>query len=790
MKKEKESRLSRKKQEHQFNLKVKIAKYLRYWPLFLIGTVIAIILGFLYLRFTPVNYVTTAKIKIMDSSPELNIAADPVYLQPQTSMNLDSEMEVLKSARILNQVVEELQLDVDILEIGNIRDQSVWNSPFMVTKERGADSITTSQRYTVKISSSNFIISDQSNNTYEQGLNGDKSSSGLPFTLTYTDIKPAEVHKNKEFEIVLKPTTKAVLDLEGSLGIEPTYRGGNMLTLSLVGQNKLRSETILNSLIDKYNKDGILDRKSISERTVNFIDNRLVFLTDELDSIEGSKKSFKERSSLAYIEADAGATLERKTLSEEELHKLQTQVALSGLLKESLTSETEYNLLPADIGLDNAGINSLVNDYNKMVLDREKLLSSAGSNNPMLKILSAQLQQGKENVVQTVNMYQRQLNVSLGQKGKERNLAGAIYSSLPEKEQILRSIERQQGIKENLFLLLLQKREEAAINLAVTAPSLKVVDYAISKSTPVSPNRKRIMTLFLFGGLFLPFVALYTRFSLDTKVQKRGDVQNVVSDVPILTEIPRVQDTKTLITAMDHSLLAESFRILSTNIKFLLPRHQMGVGQVIFVTSSVKGEGKTLMSVNLALAYASMKKRVLLIGADLRNPLLHDYFLHKRNVIGLSDYLYDPILEWQDYIHKVDVGPDSLSVCFGGEIPPNAPELLSNPNFEEFLKEAKTKFDYIIVDTAPTLLVTDTLLISQHADLTLYVVRAEYTEKRLLEFSKELATSEKLQNMAYVINDVPSGNITGYNYGYGYGYHSPNSSNTWYSNLFNFKRSH
>lgn len=788
MKKAKESTLSRKKQEHQFNMKAKIAKYLRHWPWFLIGAIVAIALSFLYLRFTPVNYVTTAKIKIMDISPELNIATDPVYLQPQTSINLDSEREVLKSSRILNQVVEDLQLDVDILEVGNIRAHSVWNSPFLITKDRSADSITVSQTYSLKISSSKFIIKDQSNKTYQQDLNGEQNTYGLPFTVTYVDMEPAELHKDREFEIVIKPKTRAVSELEGSLGIEPTYRGGNMLTLSMVGQNKVRSETILNSLIDKYDKDGILDRKAISQRTVNFIDNRLVFLTEELDSIEGSKKSFKERSSLAYIEADAGATLERKSLSEEELHKIQTQVALSGLLKESLISEAEYNLLPADIGLDNAGINNLVNDYNKMVLEREKLMGSAGSNNPMLKLLSAQLQQGKENVVHTVNMYQQQLKVSLGQKGRERNLAGAIYSSLPEKEQILRSIERQQGIKENLFLLLLQKREEAAINLAITAPSLKVVDYAISKNAPVSPNRRKVMTLFVFGGLFLPFVVLYTKFSLDTKVENRADVDKFISEVPILTEIPRVQDTKTLLTGKDHSLLAESFRILSTNIKFMLPRNQEGAGHVIFVTSSVKGEGKTLMSINLALAYASMKKSVLVIGADLRNPNLHDYFGQKRNIIGLSNYLYDPILDWQDYIHKVEIGPESLSVCYAGEIPPNAPELLSNHNFETFLEKAKEKFDYVIVDTAPTLLVTDTLLISQHADLTLYVVRAGYTEKRLLEFSKELATSEKLRNMAYVINDVPSGNISGYNYGYGYGYNAPNNSNTWYSNIFNFKR--
>ena len=304
---------------------------------------------------------------------------------------------------------------------------------------------------------------------------------------------------------------------------------------------------------------------------------------------------------------------------------MENQISLSKLLKETVINQAEYSLLPADIGLENLSLNSLVANYNELALERDKLLPSVGVNHPQLREISGQLERGKVNIIKSVNIYQAQLRTSLSQLNRERGRAGAIFSELPEQEKMLRSIERQQSIKEQLFLLLLQKREEAAINMATTVPSVKVVDYGLTSSKPLSPKKTIVYPLSLMLGLVLPFLVLFIRFSLDTKVHDRTDLEKLSPEIPVLSEIPFLKGTKSIQGLHDRSVLAESFRMLSTGINYYLPEKKKDKGQVIYVTSAIKGEGKTLMAYNLAMAYASLKKRVLLVGADLRNPQLHMY---------------------------------------------------------------------------------------------------------------------------------------------------------------------
>ncbi|WP_297691455.1 tyrosine-protein kinase domain-containing protein, partial [uncultured Eudoraea sp.] len=337
---------------------------------------------------------------------------------------------------------------------------------------------------------------------------------------------------------------------------------------------------------------------------------------------------------------------------------------------------------------------------------------------------------------------------------------------------MLRGIERQQSIKEQLYLLLLQKREEAAINMATTTPSIKVVDYAITSSEPISPKKIIVYPLSLLLGMFLPFLILFIRFSLDTKIHDRTDLEKLSPDIPVLAEIPFLKGNKSIKGFHDRSILAESFRMLSTSVNHHLPEKEKDLGQVIYVTSSIKGEGKTLMAFNLAMAYASLKKRVLLVGADLRNPQLHMHLDILKKTNGLSEYLSKPSMNWQNVINEGFSNELNIKVCYSRQIPPNAPELLSGKGFEKFIQAVKEEFDYIIIDTAPTLLVTDTMLISKYADLTLFVARAGFTDKKLLEYSKNLNKTKKLQNMAYALNDVGFGKARHYNYGHGYGYGS------------------
>jgi capsular exopolysaccharide synthesis family protein len=500
------------------------------------------------------------------------------------------------------------------------------------------------------------------------------------------------------------------------------------------------------------------------------VNERFVNLTQELDSIETGKEVYKRSNELSYLEADAGISAGIKTESEAEVFDVETQVELSKLLAKSLANDKKIGLLPVNIGVANSQINGSIDKYNALVLEREKSLLNAGEKNPVTVAVTQNIQELQQNILATVATYQKQLGVTLAKYNMLKSQNRALYSTIPAKEKILRSIERQQKIKETLFLLLLQKREEASINKAITAPSIKVVDFAITNNSPVAPKRQSIFLTAFVLGLLLPFGILYLYFLFDNKIHTKQDIEKAVPNIPIIAEIPNIKSDQMYVTDNDRSILAESFRILRTNINYVLPIKQSGEGQVIYVTSTIKGEGKTFTSVNLALILSSMKKKVLLLGGDLRNPQLHKFLNLEREQKGVSGYLYDTTIDWHALVHEQKLGSNHLDVILAGSIPPNPAELLSNGRYELLLNELKKEYDFIIVDCAPTILVTDTLLISQFADVTLYLARAGFTETRLLQYSKELKKLHKLKNMSYVLNNVGDSKSYGYNYSYNYGY--------------------
>jgi capsular exopolysaccharide synthesis family protein len=319
---------------------------------------------------------------------------------------------------------------------------------------------------------------------------------------------------------------------------------------------------------------------------------------------------------------------------------------------------------------------------------------------------------------------------------------------------------------------LLQKREEAAINLAITEPSVKVVDYALSSSGPISPKPNVAYDAAILAGLLIPFAILYLVFMLDTKIHGKEDIHKVNNKIPIIAEIPDInRKEKAVFTdPNDRTVLAESFRILSSNVNYLLPVKDDEKGKVIYCTSTIKGEGKTFISINLSLALSSMNKKVLLIGADLRNPQIHTHTNFDKTTVGLSDYLHDATFDWKANLVNGFKQHENHDILLSGNIPPNPTSLLTNGRFKALIEEAKDLYDYIIVDTAPTVLVTDTMLISQLADVTVYISRANFTEKKILGFAEDLFETGKIKNMAYVINGVGASRSYGYGYNYGYGY--------------------
>ena len=759
--------------EENLDLKQEIRRYLRYWPWFVLSLVIALIAAFAYVRFAPRIYNTYAKIKILDKSDGLELPT-AAFIFKRSNINLENETEILTSYIMMDRVVRALNLNTSFFEEATVRTSQQFQLPFYFEQRIPMDSITKAMSYKIKIRDKGIEIIDEGSQkvTSFSDFSTYSKPHDLPFDVDIDGQTTQSEVMGRTFIVSFNSVERVALGLKSRIGVEPVGKQSDLLKISIKGESRELSEKIVNTLMAVFDQDGINDRQLISKRTLDFIDDRFVFLAQELDSIELGRQDFKERNNLVDIQTDAEIGLGQRTKAEEEVFQIENQLALSRLLKKSLTESTTSDLLPANIGINNGGINELISNYNTAVITRDKFMNSGGANNPIVQQAVAQVADLRANINRSLNNYVSQLETS-AQNLENRNarFSGRV-AQIPEKEKLLRAIDRQQKIKESLYLLLLQKREEAAINLAITEPSIKVVEYALTSPTPISPKSRVIYLGALVGGLLVPFGFLYLIFLLDTKVHSKEDIIKISRKTPVIGEIPNMKKDQSIVfdDPNARTVLAESFRILSSNVDYILPLKNDGKGRVIYCTSTIKGEGKTYVSINLSLALSSINKRVLLIGADLRNPQIHTQIAEAKDTPGLSNYLYDINFNWKDALVSGFNKHESHDILLSGSIPPNPAHLLTNGRFKKLIEEAKEDYDYIIVDTAPTILVTDTMLISQLADATIYIARADFTDRNLMKFSRDLSETGKLKNMAYVINGVGASKSYGYSYNYGYNY--------------------
>lgn len=773
MRQEEINALRGSKSDQGEQIKQEFYKYLRYWAWFAFGILISLLVAFLYLRYTPRIYSSTAKMQVLNKQKGLELPSS-AFIFNRSNINLENEIEILRSYRIVEKVVNNLNLTMEYYEEGNVRTTEIDRFPFELKKTISNDSISQSVLYKIVVKKSSFEIYNAGTGhvTTINGFNSIGIKHNLPFEVFPRNTSTLKDIEGKTYLLKLIPVSVATTRLKSKIGISMVGKGSDLLQLTFSSESKQKSERILNELLTVFNQDGITDRQEVSKRTIDFIDERFVFLAQELDSIETEKKDFKQSNDIVYIESDAQQGLALRAASDENVFKVENQILLSEMLKQSLNSDNKKSdLLPANIGIENSNINALIDEYNTLVFERDKLKISGGDNNPKVQSINVKLEEVKNNINTSLVSSKQQLEATKKQLMSRNQRFVSEVSMLPAKEKLLNSIERERVIKETLYLFLLQKREEAAINLAITEPSIKIVEYALSGSLPISPNPKNIYLIALVVGILVPFAFLYVTILLDTKVKSKHDIEVKVPNVPILAELPRIKDRDLVFRdPTDRTVQAEAFRILSSNVNYILSANAPKDGKVIYCTSTIKGEGKTYVGLNLSLALASINKKVLLVGADLRNPQIHNYTGHSKDVEGLSNYLHDERHEWRSALIKgFEKYPEHYTLL-SGSIPPNPTQLLTNGRFEKMLIEAKAEFDYIVIDTAPTILVTDTMLISQLADATLYLVRAEFTEKNLLEFSKELNDTGRLKNMAYVINGVGASKSYGYTYNYGYSY--------------------
>ncbi|WP_299666375.1 polysaccharide biosynthesis tyrosine autokinase [uncultured Polaribacter sp.] len=770
------------------NIREELEKYLLHWKWFIVGLLLALVVAFLYLRYTTPQYNATATILIKDNqksgiSKELETFKDLGIIGGGSSNNTDNEIEIIKSRKIIGQVVDSLNLDITYIIEGRVVNSEIYGYGNPVYFDLIAkDSTFFLKDTTIAISQKNALQYDIKN--LEKEIVATHNFDEI-INAKFGDFKIEKLNDfDQDIFIVLNRKSKVIDSYKNKLNISPVNKNSSVLTLSINDPVRAKAEDFLDELIRQYNIDAVNDKSEVSKKTKEFIDERLKNIYIDLASIEDEVKDYKNTNNITGLSIEGELALENASKNTEKLVKVKTELTLAKGIFQSLDRDIlENETLPQNLGFSDASIGNSIEKYNELVLAKNRLSINAGNKNPLLIQYLSEIETLKSNLKRSIRNLIASLNSELKTLQNAAFVVNNKVSSIPELERGFIEIARQQEIISTLYSYLLKKKEETAISLAVTVANAKIIDVAYSTAIPVSPKRKIIYLAALLIGLLVPFVIIYIVNLLDTKIHNKKDIENNLT-VPYLGDIPKSETKEKIIVGHDErSSGSEAFRLIRTNLDFMLANNTK-TSKFIFITSTTSGEGKSFISINLAATLALSGKRVLLMGMDLRAPKVTEY-LGIESKKGITNYITNKNLTLDDIKFNIPEA-EGLDIISSGAIPPNPAELLVSKSVENLFDEVKNYYyyDYIIVDTAPVNLVTDTLLIAKYADMFLYVVRANYLDKRLLAVPEELYRNKRLPNMSIVLNDTDPKRSYGYGYGgYGYGYLAQENK-PWYKRIF------
>ena len=745
-------------EETSIDIKKELSYYLFFWPWFVGAILITLTAAYFYLRYSDTIYNSNAQIQIKtDSDPASFLMTD---LDPfnMDKVVVENDIAVITSQHILSQVVERLDLQTRIYHQGLIKSSLAFKKilPFQVQFKK----LDKFQQWTLEVAGNLATVSSNSlKYTFKKG-------EVLETPYIKISSKDSLFLEDQSYLINSSSLNQSVYQLRNSLSVAPSAKKGEVIDLSIEGINKKRNDAILNTLIQVLSEDQVADKRVISEVSIAFIDQRLAGLRKSIDTISQNTIDYQTDNGIFDPEAQTGNALNNIIKGQEEGFLLGLQLEIAKALKEQLAAQNKYELLPANVGIENESVNELVSAYNTIVTQRNSLLMSTTEQSPLVAQLSNQLERAKAAIITGVNRYIESLEVSLLSYQQLENRTRDLVASLPSKENTLRGFARNFKIVEELYMFLLQRKEEASISYISALPDLKILSYGVSGEFPIAPKRSLIYLGALVLGLLLPFGVLYLLQLLDTKINTRDDLEKGLQGISILGEVPFDENLKEGQNDL-RGVTAESTRVLRSSMSFLLKKEK---GNVITVTSTTKGEGKSFVSYNLAMSYQALGKKVILVGADLRNPQLHNRLGIERTSMGLSTFLADKDVTDLDSLITKGSNLKEMDLLLSGAIPPNPSELLMRPRMKELLERLKEEYDFILIDSAPLLLVSDTTALLPLSDLVVYVSRAQYSDKNIFPFIKELQNRPNIPPFGMVLNGLIAGPRSGYNYKYGYRY--------------------
>nr|WP_296050248.1 polysaccharide biosynthesis tyrosine autokinase [uncultured Prevotella sp.] len=757
------------------------------WKWFVLSLIICLGAAHIYLRYATPIYQAAAKLLIKEeqngrrgnsiqSSANLGIISN--------SNGIDNEMEILKSRTLAQQAVYDLKLYTTYRHEGRIKDHLIYgeqevnvdmdyehlkklNAPmsFKITRE--------GRNYHVV--GSYFVPIDD--NSYNPGpVTVDKVITALPATLgtrvgmvKFTQNGNYMLRDGESLKVTMIAPEIAAGKYVGSLSVSPSTKATSIAQLVITDEIPQRAIDYLKQLAIVYNRQANEDKNQIAVRTEQFINQRLEKINAELGNTEGQLESYKKRNNMVQLSMNASTAFSNADSYAQKLNEANTQVALLDELTKYMNEPSNrHQPIPSNVGLNDASATSLINKYNEIALQRNQLLHSASESSPTVTPLTSQLDDLQASIKRAMSQARAGLNIQRNSIASQQGKYQGQISNTPEQERILTQIGRQQEVKSGLYLMLLQKREENSISLAATADKGKLIDNPVfaGKVTP----KDSIILMIAFGlGLAIPALILFLLAFFRYKIEGHDDVAKLTK-LPIIADVAIASDrakTKADIVVHENknNLMEEIFRSLRTNLQFLMKEHD----KVILMTSTTSGEGKTFIASNVAISFALLGKKVVLVGLDIRKPRLAELFEIDDHHHGITNLLIKDNITWDD-VNKQIVNSgvnNNLDLLMAGPVPPNPGELVTRKSLEETMDILKEHYDYIIIDTAPVGLVTDTLALGRIANATVYVCRADYTQKSSFGLINGLAYEKKMPNMSIVLNGV---DLSKKKYGYYYGY--------------------
>jgi tyrosine-protein kinase Etk/Wzc len=767
------------REDVEINLKDIFSKLIDKWTWFVISVFICLLVAFIYGRYTAPIYQVKAKLIVNDDQKGSGVGKQSGALMDLGGLigsknSVENEVEILKTRFLMEQVVRDMQLNIVYSKKMDFVIRELYQAPFKINIVNGMDTIKTTRLDIIKIAPNRFSITSKGFKK-EVFWNQTFKIDGVGIL----KLEPNQIGSidNSEYYVTISSIDSRVASLMTQLSVAASNKLVSIIDLRLSYPLPNKGEDILNTLIRKYTQSNLNDKNAVADSTYRFIKERLNVIASELGDVENNVETFKQQNQLADMSEQGKLLVQNSGEFSAELAKAETQVSilneLEKYLKDDVSNKRVFpsSLIPQDIVFSN-----IMEHYNSLLIEREKQLLSVTEKSPFIQNIDQQIAELRNNMLSNIQSTKKTTILTKDKLRSQLNSAENQISGVPQIEKNYLKLARNQQIKQELYIFLMQKAEETSISKTANISVAKTIDPPKADVIPISPKKSFIYILGFIAGLIVPVILIFGQELLNTSIKTKEEILSV-TNVPVIGEISHNSSEDNLIVAnQSRSAISEQFRALRTNLSFYLKSESE---KIILLTSSMSGEGKSFTAINLGNILALAGKKVLLMELDLRKPGLSAK-LGVRNDMGFSNFTISPSIKMADIVKPLSINKN-MFIISSGPLPPNPAETLMNEHVPNLIEELKREFDYIIMDAPPVGIIADAQLLSRYADVTLYLVRQKITQKDQLEIVDDLYRTGKMKNLGIVVNDIIS---KYYGYGYGYGTYGENSNEKWYNKIF------